>query len=352
MPVVDNGVYAGGKRVETPVSLAETFETLRRRNGMAWIGLYRPSRDEIRTIAEEFDLHHLAVEDALKGHQRSKLERYGDTLFVVLRPARYIDAEETVEFGELHLFVGLEFVVTIRHAESPDLAAVRRRLEHQPELLAQGPHAVLYAMLDQVVDEYGPVIAGLENDIDEIEDQLFGGDPEVSRRIYALLTEVIEFQRAVQPLAGVLDALGRGSDKYNVDIELQRLLRDVLDHVLRVSERADAFRQVLQNALTVHSTLTTQRQNDEMRRLSEASLEQNEEMRRLSEVSLEQSEEVKKISSWAAILFAPTLIGTIYGMNFDTMPELHWTYGYPAAVAAMVAMGFGLYTIFKKKHWL
>jgi magnesium transporter len=319
---------------------------------MAWIGLYRPTKEEILAIAREFDLHHLSVEDALKGHQRSKLERYGDTLFVVLRPARYLDAEETVEFGELHLFVGPEFLVTIRHAESPDLAAVRRRLEGTPELLAQGPHAVLYAMLDQVVDEYGPVVAGLQNDIDEIEDQLFGGDPEVSRRIYALLTEVIEFQRAVSPLAGMLEALGRGSEKYKVDIELQRLLRDVLDHVLRVAERADGFRQVLQNALTVHSTLTTQRQNDEMRRLSEASLEQNEEMRRLSEVSLEQSEEVKKISSWAAILFAPTLIGTIYGMNFDNMPELHWTYGYPAAVGGMVAMGFVLYTIFKKKHWL
>jgi magnesium transporter len=352
VPIVDNAVYAKGRRVETPVSLEETFETLRRRNGMAWIGLYRPSPDEVRTIAQEFDLHHLSVEDALKGHQRSKLERYGETLFVVLRPARYLDAEETVEFGELHLFIGPDFVVTIRHAESPDLAAVRKRLELTPDLLAQGPHAVLYAMLDQVVDEYGPVVAGLQNDIDEIEDQLFGGDPAVSRRIYALLTEVIEFQRAVQPLAGMLENLGRGSERYNVDIELQRLLRDVLDHVLRVSERADGFRQVLQNALTVHSTLTTQRQNDEMRRLSEASLEQNEEMRRLSEVSLEQSEEVKKISSWAAILFAPTLIGTIYGMNFDNMPELHWTYGYPAAVAAMVAMGFALYAIFKRKRWL
>jgi magnesium transporter len=352
VPVVDNGVYAEGRRVETPASLQETFETLRRRNGMAWIGLYRPNAEEIRAIAQEFDLHHLSVEDALKGHQRSKLERYGDTLFVVLRPARYLDAEETVEFGELHVFIGPEFVVTIRHAESPDLSAVRRRLESTPELLARGPHAVLYAMLDQVVDEYGPVVAGLQNDIDEIEDQLFGGDPEVSRRIYALLTEVIEFQRAVSPLADMLQNLGRGSERYGVDIELQRLLRDVLDHVLRVSERADGFRQVLQNALTVHSTLTTQRQNDEMRRLSEASLEQNEEMRRLSEVGLEQSEEVKKISSWAAILFAPTLIGTIYGMNFDNMPELHWTYGYPAAVGGMVAMGFALYTIFKKKRWL
>jgi magnesium transporter len=342
MALIDNAVYVAGRRTQDPANLNETYEVMRDRGGMAWIGLYRPRADEVRSIAEEFGLHPLAVEDALTGHQRSKLERYGDTLFVVLRPARYLDAAEQVEFGELHVFVGPDFVVTIRHAEAPNLGKVRRRLEAAPELLAMGPEAVLYAVLDEVVDEYGPVIAGLENDIDEIEDQLFGNadaDVEaVSRRIYDLSREVIDFQRATQPLAGMLEALRRGSDKYAVDLELQRYLRDVLDHVLRIVERAGAFRSILENALNVQSTLVAQRQNEEMRRMSEAGLAQNE--------------EIKRISSWAAILFAPTLIGTVYGMNFDHMPELHWTFGYPLALLMMVGLGFGLYGVFKLKRWL
>ena len=338
MALIDNRIYVAGLRAAAPKNLDETYELLREREGMAWIGLYRPDATEIHSVAAEFALHPLAVEDALKGHQRAKLERYGETLFVVLRPAWYLDAEESVEFGEVHLFVGPEFVVTVRHDAQPDLAEVRRRMEDNHELLARGPQAVLYAVLDQVVDGYGPVIAGLENDIDEIEDQLFGGDPAVSRRIYQLLGEVVDFQRAIGPLRGMLEALLRGSDKYRIDIELQSSLRDVLDHVLRIVERTDVFRLLLQNALTVHSTLVSQQQNDEMQRLSEASLAQNE--------------EVKRISAWAAILFAPTLIGTVYGMNFKHMPELDWRLGYPIAVAAMVAGGVVLYVLFKRRHWL
>ncbi|TFD82538.1 magnesium and cobalt transport protein CorA [Cryobacterium fucosi] len=338
MALIDNAIYVDGRRAATPKTLDETYEVMKANNGFAWIGMYRPSEREVRSVAAEFSLHHLAVEDALKGHQRAKLERFDDILFVVLRPARYIDDEERVEFGELHVFVGPDFVATIRHAESPNLARVRARMESTPELLALGPEAVLYAILDQVVDEYGPVVAGLENDIDEIEDQLFDGDQEVSRRIYALSREVIEFQRATQPLVGMLEALQRGFDKYSVDVELHHHLRDVLDHTLRVAERGDAFRQLLDNALIVHSTLVSQRQNDETRRLSET--------------SLAQSEEVKKISSWAAILFAPSLVGTIYGMNFTHMPELKWVFGYPFALGLMLTMGFGLYGVFKKNGWL
>ena len=338
MALIDDAIYVDGRRVATPETLQDVFEVLKEKDGFAWIGLYRPTDDEIRSVADEFTLHHLAIEDALKGHQRAKIERYSDTLFLVLRPARYLDSEERVEFGELHVFVGPDFVVTIRHAESPDLASVRHRLESTPKLLAFGPQAVLYAILDQVIDEYAPVVAGLENDIDEIEDQLFDGDQAVSRRIYALSREVIEFQRATQPLIGMLETLQEGFEKHNVDVELHRHLRDVLDHTIRVVERGDAFRQLLQNALTVHSTLVAQRQNDETRRLSET--------------GLAQSEEVKKISSWAAILFAPTLVGTIYGMNFTHMPELKWQFGYPFAITLMVAMGFGLYAVFKRKDWL
>ncbi|MCS5717260.1 magnesium and cobalt transport protein CorA [Herbiconiux sp. CPCC 205763] len=352
MPLIDNAVYVTGRRADDPKSLDETYELMDRLHGMAWIGLYRPDADEIRSVETEFDLHHLAVEDALTGHQRAKLERYGDTLFVVLRPARYLDAAEEVEFGEVHVFIGPGFVVTVRHAESPNLGAVRHRLEANPDLLALGPEAVLYAIVDEVVDEYGPVVAGLQNDIDEIEKQLFGGEADVSRRIYDLLGEVMEFQRAAHPLAGMLEALLRGAEKYQVDLEVQRGLRDVLDHVLAVVGQADAFRATLQNALTVHSTLTTQRQNDEMRRISEANLTLAEDTRKLSEASIQQGDEVKKISAWAAILFAPSLIAGIYGMNFDHMPELHWVFGYPLALAAMVVMAVVLYKVFKRNRWL
>ncbi|HEY5820843.1 MAG TPA: magnesium and cobalt transport protein CorA [Propionibacteriaceae bacterium] len=337
--VVDNAIYVDGCRTANPVNLDETYELLHDRHGMAWIGLYRPSSADIHSVADEFGLHPLAVDDTIAAHQRPKLERYGDILFVVLRPARYLPDNERVEFGEVHVFVGPDFVITVRHAESPDLGRVRHRLESHRDLLCLGPEAVLYAILDQVVDEYGPVVAGLQNDIDEIEDQLFNlGDRSLARRIYVVSREVVEFQRATRPLLAMLTAIEGGFDKYDVDVELRRNLRDVHDHTIRIVEQADAFRSLLQNALSVHATLITQQQNDEMRRLTEA--------------SLSQSEEVKRISSWAAILFAPTLVGTIYGMNFTYMPELGWKLGYPLALLAMVLTGVLLYAVFKRRHWL
>jgi magnesium transporter len=338
MTVVDNVIYVDGVRSASPPSLTETFGLREQTGGMAWIGLYRPDPQEVHAVAQEFHLHPLAEEDTYKAHQRPKLERYGHTLFTVLHPARYVDTTEKVEFGELHVFTGPGFVVTVRHAESPNLGEVRRRLEHAPETLALGPEAVLYAILDQVVDEYAPVIAGLENDIDEIEDQLFMSDQSVSRRIYELTREVIAFQRATHPLVQMLKNLEQGFDIFGVDVDLRHKLRDVYDHTLRIIERADSFRALLQNALTVNSTLVAQRQNDEMKRLTEA--------------SYQQSEEVKRISSWAAILFAPTLVGTIYGMNFHNMPELTFYYGYPLALLAMVVMGVVLWVVFKRHHWL
>ncbi|MHA7261834.1 magnesium and cobalt transport protein CorA [Arthrobacter sp. TMN-37] len=338
MTTIDSAVYLGGIRTDSPASLGETFDMMHERRGMAWIGLFRPAPEEIHAVADEFDLHELSVEDALSGHQRAKLERYGDTLFLVLRPARYIDEAEKVEFGELHVFAGADFIVTVRHAEALNLARVRQRLEADPELLAMGPPIVLYAILDEVVDQYQPVVAGLQNDIDEIEDQLFNAGADVSRRIYDLSREVILFQRATQPLGAILEALQRESDMGGMDIEVERRLRDVHDHVLRIIDQVNAFRVLLQNALTVHATFIAQRQNDEMRLLSESGLVQNE--------------EVKKISSWAAILFAPTLVGTIYGMNFEHIPELSWPLGYPFALALMVGMGIGLYLMFRRRGWL
>src|SRR5882757_8471291 len=213
--VVDSAIYCGGRRVASPDSLADTYGALHKAaHSLAWIGLYRPDHRELASLAQEFDLHELAIEDANEAHQRPKLERYGDTLFVVLKAARYRDATEEVEFGEVHVFVGPDFVVTVRHAEAPNLAAVRRRVERDPELLRQGTEAVLYAIMDKVVDGYAPVVAGLENDIDEIETEVFRGDPTVSRRIYELSREVIEFQRATRPLIGILDSLRAGFDKY------------------------------------------------------------------------------------------------------------------------------------------
>ena len=338
MAVVDNAIYVDGRRAAEPESLEQTYELLRDEHGMGWIGLYRPDDEEIASVATEFGLHELAVEDAVHAHQRPKLERYGDTLFVVLRPARYVDPEEVVEIGELHVFVGKDFVVTVRHANKPDLALVRKRLESDPELLEHGPEAVLYAILDRVVDDYIPVVAGLQTDIDEIETQVFGGDPGVSRRIYQLSREVIEFQRACDPLLDVLDSLADGLDEDRVDVELQRGLRDVHDHATRVIERVDAFRQLLSNILTVNAALVGQRQN--------------EETMRLTETSIAQGEQVKKISSWAAILFAPTLVGGIYGMNFTVLPELQWRYGYPFALLLMALVAVTLYTVFKRRGWL
>ncbi|MEW2082412.1 magnesium and cobalt transport protein CorA [Streptomyces sp. NPDC005283] len=337
--VVQAALYRDGRRVSTPDSLAETFRQLREYpDGMAWIGLHRPSEAELLSLAAEFDLHELAVEDALEAHQRPKLERYGDTLFVVLRAARYLDAQEEVDFGELHAFVGKDFLITVRHGAAPDLSAVRRRMEKTPELLALGPEAVLYAILDAVVDGYAPVVAGVQNDIDEIETEVFGGDPAVSRRIYELSREMVEFQRATRPLVGMLHGLMAGFAKYGTDEELQRYLRDVADHVTHTSERVDGFRQALADILTVNATLVTQQQNEEMRAMAEAGFEQNE--------------EIKKISSWAAILFAPTLVGTIYGMNFESMPELKWAAGYPFAILLMAVVCVSLYFIFKRRDWL
>lgn len=337
--MVDSAVYVGGDRVDSPTSLAETYRSLRDHDdAVAWIGLYRPDHHELGSLADEFGLHELSVEDAIKAHQRPKLERYDDTLFVVLRAAHYVDAREEVDFGEVHLFVGPDFVITVRHSESPDLSAVRRRLESNPDLLALGPEAILYAILDRIVDGYRPVVAGLGNDIDEIETEVFGSDPQVSRRIYELSREVIEFQRATRPLATVLANLSAGFEKYGTDEELQRYLRDVEDHLTQVIEQVDGYRQLLRDILTVNATLVAQRQNEEMRALSEASIEQND--------------DVKRISAWAAILFAPTLVGTVYGMNFDHMPELHWAGGYPFALFLMLLVSVTLWGVFKYRRWI
>jgi magnesium transporter len=352
MSVVDNAVYRAGRREAEPDSLDRTLGLLRADEShdgtaghtgsdFAWIGLLRPDDAEMARVARDFGLPDLAVEDAVTAHQRPKIERYDDIEFVVLRPAWYVDEDEDVQVGEIHLFLGSDFVVAVRHAERPDLAAVRARLEDDPDLLAIGPRAVLYGILDRTVDDYAPVISELRRDIDQIETEVFGGDPDVSRRIYRLSREVIEFQRATDPLRAMMRQLldeTAEDDAAPAVIDLHRNLRDVADHVEQAVEAADGYRQLLERLLTVNASLVGQRQN--------------EEMRRLSETSLAQGEEVKRISSWAAILFTPSLIGAVYGMNFDDMPELHWTYGYPFAIGLMVVASVVLYLVFKKRGWL
>ena len=323
--IVDNALYVDGKRADDPHSLREAYQACRARQAaLAWIGLDRPTEEEFAAVAEEFGLHELAVEDSVKAHQRPKLERYDGTLFIVLKPARYLDETNEVEFSEAHVFVGENFVVTVRHGEVPAFSAVRDRLEDEPGLLSRGPGAVLHAIMDEVVDDYGPVVEGLGEDIEEVEAEVFGGNADVSRRIYGLSGEVSGFLRATKPLGGALERLLGGDERESIDPEVRRYLRDVYDHVERVTEQVEGFQGSLANILNVNLTMVTVRQNNQ----------------------------VRKISAWAAILIVPTIISGIYGMNYQHMPELYWRFGYPYALILMAAICAGLYVAFKRAKWL
>ncbi len=323
--IVDRAIYVGGKRADLPESFEETYEACRASGGMAWVGLHEPSEEEFESVAKEFELHPLAVEDAITAHQRPKLERYGDSLFVVLRTARYVDEPEVVEFGEIHLFVGRDFVVTVRHGEASSLRGVRARLEGDVELLGRGPLAVLYVVMDGVVGGYDPVLDGLENDVDEAETEVFGEgeNTAVSRRIYELSREVMQFHRATRPLAGVLERLVVEGSVVS-DKELRRYLRDVHDHTLRVNDRVEGLRELIANILSVN----------------------------LAIVGVSQTDQTKRISAWAAILIVPTVITGLYGMNFRYMPELDWRLGYPFAILLILAISGMLYLLFKRRGWL
>ena len=304
----------------------------------AWIDLIQPTTRRIETLADDLDLHDLLREDLVQAHQRPKLERYDDTLFVVLHTARYSDAAEEVEFTELHVLVRTDQIVTITRGDTRAVAMARRRLSAEPELLAAGPEAVLYAIVDAVVDEYAPVVRGLEHDIDEIEYEVFSGDTGVSRRIWDLSGEVADFARAVHPLRSVLADLMAGFTKYDVSEELRSYLRDVADHLTIVVESIDQFRRSLRDILTVNATLMSQRQIEQIKELNES--------------GQEESLAMKKISAWAAIIFAPSVVAGIYGMNFDGMPELKQDWGYPFALGLMVVIVVVLWAMFKYKRWL
>lgn len=330
--IVNNVVYLDGRPAASPATLADTFQLLERLpDSMAWIGLYRPAEAQLMAAADQLGLHELAVEDAVTARQRPKLERYGDTLFVVLRSAHYRDDTEDVDFGELHLFVGRNFVLTVRHSESPDLAAVRRRLEDEPDLLRLGPEAVLYAVLDAVVDGYAPVVAGLQHDIEEIETDVFGRDPHCRGR----------WSSSNEPPAPCMrcsTASRPGSPRMASTRNCNATCAAWPIMPPSWSSRPTASAACSPTFSPSTPPWSPRPQNEEMRRLAEASNAQNE--------------QIKRISSWAAILFAPTLIGTTYGMNFRHMPELSWVWGYLFALVLMAIVCTGLYLIFKRRSWL
>jgi magnesium transporter len=321
--IVDLALYADGRRLPD-VALDEAFEACRMDNTLVWIGLHDPTDDEFDSVRREFNLHELAVEDAMKGHQRPKLEVYDETLFIVLKTARYFEPD-TLEFGEILIFVGDNFVVTVRHGEGTPLHDVRLRLEEDPELLRHGAGAVLHAILDKVVDDYAPVLTNLDIDITELEAEAFGEEAVrgLTERIYKLKRQVINLHRATAPLQEPIARLADGRFGV-VGEEIQPYFRDIYDHLVRAVQTADGYRELLTSILEAN----------------------------LTQVSVRQNEDMRKISAWAAILAIPTLIAGVYGMNFNNMPELHWRFGYPLAVALMVAICFGIWSYFRRIDWL
>lgn len=336
--IIDNAVYVDGKRFMEPGGITAAYAACKEVGGIVWVGLYQPDPNEFATMAREFTIHELAIEDSVIAHQRPKIERYDDVLLVVLRSARYLDRNEEVDFSEIHVFVGPDFVVTVRHGEGSELTRVRRRMESDPELLALGPEAILYAIVDRVVDDFAPVVRGLENDIDEIETQMFSTSIDVTQRTYELSREVIEFQRATRPLVQMMESLIAGAEKYHTPDALIQYFRDVQDHAIQTQEQVLNMRELLQNILNTNIAVVSLAQNEEARAMTQASLAQNDEM--------------KRVSSWAAILFTPSLITGIYGMNFQHMPELSWPYGYLFSIALMVVVGVAMWAVFKAKGWL
>ncbi|MFE9094718.1 magnesium/cobalt transporter CorA [Streptomyces sp. NPDC007264] len=331
--IIDCAIYRDGRRTEGPEDLSDALEQARGAgDAFLWIGLYEPTADEFEMVTEEFGLHPLAVEDALKAHQRPKLEVYEDSLFVVFKPVSYEPRSDTVTTGELMLFLGDSFVVTVRHGQDMPLASVRRHLEEQPETLRHGPTGVLYSIADRVVDHYLDVATELGTDLEELEADVFsptGGDSRhTASRIYTFKRQILEFRRATVPLAPPLARLaGQGAFGATVPFVQERsrpFFRDVSDHLTRVNESVEGLDRLVSDILSAHLAQMSVRQNDDMR----------------------------KISAWAAMAAVPTMIAGIYGMNFDHMPELRWVAAYPVVILLMGALEVLLYRLFKRRGWL
>jgi magnesium transporter len=322
--IVDCAIYENGVRRDGKVELQHAYDERHEAGKFVWIGLYEPTEEEFDSLRREFALHPLAVEDAIHAHQRPKLEVYDEMVFLVLKTARYVDPTEVIELGEVLVFLGDDFLITVRHGEASSLTAVRERLDAEPRRLKHGPSSALHAILDQIVDDYQPAIEGLETDIDEVEEQLFSGERvNPAERIYRLQREVLGFRKATAPLVEPMDRLARGHYA-QIHPEIRDYFRDVNDHLIRVREQLDAMRDLLAGSLQAN----------------------------LAQVAVRQNDDVRRISSWVAIIAVPTAIAGIYGMNFEHMPELRWEFGYPAALLAMLIICTALYRYFKKVGWL
>jgi magnesium transporter len=322
--IVDCAIYEDGRRREGGVALEDAYEAGRDPGTFVWIGLHEPGEEEFASVAREFNLHELAVEDAVHAHQRPKLEVYGNSLLLVLQPARYRDEQEMVELGEILLFVGSDFLVSVRHGEIRALDGVRRDVESRPDLTRCGPGAVLHAILDRIVDDYLPIVEELDRDVEQVEEEVFSATPgAATERIYKLKSEVLDFHRATAPLVEPLRSLAEG--RYPVvHQELKTYFRDVQDHLLRVIDRIDGFREELNGVLQAN----------------------------LAQITVRQNEDTRRISAWVAIVAVPTAIAGIYGMNFDYMPELRLGYGYPLVLAVILVVCGVLFVRFKRAGWL
>jgi magnesium transporter len=323
--IVDCAYYKDRKRQsEEPIPLEHAVDFLQRKDGFVWLGLLEPTPQELAAASEAFDLPKLAVEDTVHAHQRPKLEDYEGHFFIVLKTARYDEAEEQVHFGEIHVFLGSGYAITVRHGEASELKPARERLEGKyAELLDAGPAAVAWAVLDQVVDDYEPVNAGIDDDIEEVEEEVFTRKGDSSERIYFLKREVIEFHRSVFPLLAPLEALERGAYPQIAE-GLRRHFRDVADHARRVDEQIHSQRELLTSILEAN----------------------------LSLVGVQQNKNVQAISAWAAIVAVPTFLASIWGMNFRYMPELDVRLGYPLALLVMALSTFLLHRFFRRIEWL
>ena len=328
-PVVDCAIYVDGRR-EPPVAPHEALRAAVAKGGFVWLGLYAPTEDELGDIAEHYRLHPLAVEDAVYAHQRPKLERYDDGLFMVLTTARYVEHDrltatsEVVDTGEVMVFLGQNYVITVRHGEHGGLADLRRGLESQPDLLCLGPSSVLYAVADSVVDAFVDVAIAVEEDVDELEASVFSPErTDDIGRLYQLKRELLALRRAVSPLEVPLEKLAQKQ----IDIvpeAMRSYFRDVEDHAIRVRDQVAALDELLTSILQAS----------------------------LARTSMADNEDTRRISAWAAIIAVPTLITGVYGMNFQYMPELNWRYGYPLVLLLIVTVCVLLHRGFKRNGWL
>ena len=333
--MVDCGIYVDGQRTPgkyTHAAALNKVHELERegKEAFVWIGLHEPDEHQMQAVADVFCLHELAVEDAVHAHQRPKLERYDKTLFLVLKTVKYVEhvsminAREIVETGEIMIFVGPDFVVTVRHGEHGGLAGVRKQLDASPAILKLGPYAIMHAIADHVVDSYLDITDLIETDIDAMEEDIFSPSAQTNIEcIYLLKREVVELRRAVAPLTFALQRMGTDHNDV-ISIEVRRYLRDVLDHNIQAADRIASYDELLSSLVQAA----------------------------LGKVAMQQNVDMRKISAWVAIAAVPTALAGIYGMNFEHMPELHWVWGYPVVLLVMATVCATLYRTFRHNHWL